>query len=153
MAKKFSLSQKDKKNLLNLLQQEFPIEEKPFETLAKKFDFSQEEIIEFLKNLQKEGIIRHFGATVNSIKLGYYTCLCGTSIPEERINIVYEIAELPEVTHAYLREHKLNFWFTVVLPSEETLPNFIKNLSDKYQIEIKSFPMVKKFKAKAVFTL
>ncbi|QER41544.1 Lrp/AsnC family transcriptional regulator [Thermodesulfobacterium sp. TA1] len=153
MEKKFCISQEQEKALLNLLQQDFPIEERPFQGLAQKLNLSEKTIIEVLINLHNKGIIRHFGATVNSVKLGYFTCLCAASIPKDKINIAFEIAELPEVTHAYLREHRLNFWFTVVTPSESKFQDLINTLTQKYLIEIKTFPAIKKFKAKAVFNL
>jgi len=139
------------KELLNYLQENFPLHPEPFKVLAEKFDLSEDEIIEFLKELKKKNIIRHFGASVNSHKLGYITCLCATSIPENQIEIAYKIAELPEVTHAYLRDHKLNFWFTTVTPSEKELEELKDRLEKNYNLKIKLFPATKKFKVKAIF--
>uniref|UniRef100_A0A7V4JQB9 siroheme decarboxylase n=1 Tax=Thermodesulfobacterium geofontis TaxID=1295609 RepID=A0A7V4JQB9_9BACT len=148
-----NLKEKKLKELLNFLQKDFPLVPEPFKILAEKFALEEREIIDFLKNLKKKRIIRHFGATVNSYKLGYFTCLCATVIPEDKIKIVYEIAKLPEITHAYLREHKLNFWFTVVTKSEKDLKDFCKNLEERFEIKIKLFPAIKKFKVKAVFEI
>ena len=139
------------KELLNYLQENFPLHPEPFKVLAEKFDLSEDEIIEFLKELKKKNIIRHFGASVNSHKLGYITCLCATSIPENQIEIAYKIAEIPEVTHAYLRDHKLNFWFTTVTPSEKELKELKDRLEKNYNLKIKLFPATKKFKVKAIF--
>jgi DNA-binding Lrp family transcriptional regulator len=139
------------KELLNYLQENFPLHPEPFKVLAEKFDLSEDEIIEFLKELKKKNIIRHFGASVNSHKLGYITCLCATSIPENQMEIAYKIAELPEVTHAYLRDHKLNFWFTTVTPSEKELKELKDRLEKNYNLKIKLFPATKKFKVKAIF--
>lgn len=146
---------KEKKliDLLNFLQKEFPLASKPFKILAEKFGLEENEVINFLKNLKKRGIIRHFGATIDSHKLGYITCLCATSIPEEKIEIAYKIAKLPEITHAYLREHELNFWFTIITKSEKDLKDLCKNLEKKFQIKIKLFPAIKKFKVKAIFEI
>jgi len=146
-----NLKDKKLKELLNFLQKDFPLVPEPFKILAEKFDLEEKEIIDFLKNLKKRKIIRHFGATVNSYKLGYITSLCATSLPENKIKIAYEIAKLPEITHAYLREHELNFWFTVVTKSEKDLKDFCKNLEERFKIRIKLFPAIKKFKVKAVF--
>ncbi len=145
--------EKKLKELLNLLQKEFPLTSEPFKVLAERFDLEENEIIEFLKDLKEKGVIRHFGASVDSHKLGYITCLCAVSIPEDKLEIAYKIAEFPQVTHAYLREHKLNFWFTVVIKSEEELKKFCKELEEKFQIKIKLFPAIKKFKVKAVFKI
>lgn len=141
------------KTLLTQLQDKFPLEKNPFKSLSIKYGVSESELIAYLRDLHKKGIIRHFGATINSSKLGYVTALCATHVPEERQSIAYEIADLPEITHAYLRAHFLNFWFTVVVKEERDLLEFVKNLEKKYDICIKIFPALKKFKAKAVFEL
>lgn len=139
------------KNLLNILQENFPLVSEPFKFVAEKIGLTEEEVINILKELKEKGIIRHFGASINSHKLGYITCLCATSIPENKEEIAYKIAELPEITHAYLREHKLNFWFTTVTKSQKELEEFCKNLEKTFKIKIKKFPALKKFKVKAVF--
>ena len=139
------------KKLLNLIQEDFPLVSRPFKELGEKTGFSEEEIIEFLKNLKDEGILRHFGASPDSRILGYKTCLSAISIPEEKIHIAEEIAKIPEVTHAYIRRHKLNFWFTVVVSSEEELQKIVNTIKEKYNFEVKTFPALKNFKVKAIF--
>lgn len=141
------------KSLLNFLQEDFPLVSEPFKLLAEKFKVDEDEIIKFLKDLKKRKIIRHLGATVDSHKLGYITCLCATSIPEDKIEIAYKIAELPEITHAYIREHQLNFWFTVVVKSKKDLDKICNLIKTKFHLEVKKFPAVKKFKVKAVFKI
>ncbi|MGB9760869.1 MAG: Lrp/AsnC family transcriptional regulator [Caldimicrobium thiodismutans] len=141
------------KKLLNLIQKEFPLEERPFQVLGEKAGLSEEEVISFLKDLKEKGILRHLGASPDSIKLGHFTCLCATSLPEEKLSLAEKISNLPEVTHAYLRDHKYNFWFTLVLPKKEDLEPYLKRLEEEFQIKIKAFPAEKKFKVKAVFEL
>jgi len=139
------------KSLLNILQENFPLVSEPFKFVAEKTGLAEEEVIDILKELKEKGIIRYFGASINSHKLGYITCLCATSIPENKIEIAYKIAKFPEITHAYLRDHKLNFWFTTVTKSQKELEKLCKNLEKTFKIKIKKFPALKKFKVKAVF--
>ncbi len=141
------------RNLLNLIQEEFPLTERPFRELGKRVGLSEEEVLTFLQELKEEGVLRHLGASPDSHKLGHFTCLCACHLPDELLHSAEEIAELPEVTHAYLREHYLNFWFTLVLPSKEALEPYLKGLQEKYHLEIKAFPAIKKFKVRAVFSL
>ncbi len=142
-----------KKDLINLIQEDFPLVPKPFEEIAKKLGLSEEKVLNLLKELKEKKILRHLGVSPDSHKLSHFTCLCACSLSEEDLSLAEEIAQLPEVTHAYLREHKLNFWFTLVLPSEDALAPYLKNLEKKYQLQIKAFPAVKKFKIKAVFSI
>ena len=72
------------KKLLNILQEDFPLVSEPFKFVAEKTGLTEEEVINILKELKEKNIIRHFGASINSHKLGYITCLCATSIPENK---------------------------------------------------------------------
>ncbi|MFN3406370.1 MAG: Lrp/AsnC family transcriptional regulator [Caldimicrobium sp.] len=145
--------EKEYQELLNLIQEDFPLVERPFAALGKKVGLTEEEVINFLKALKEKKILRHLGASPDSLKLGHFTCLCACHLPEEKIFLAEEIANLPEVTHAYLRDHFLNFWFTIVLPNKKELENYLKKLEEIYATEIKAFPALKKFKVKAVFSL
>ena len=73
--------EKKLKELINFLQKEFPLTSEPFKVLAERFGLEEKEILEFLKDLKEKGVIRHFGASVNSHKLGYTTCLCAANYP------------------------------------------------------------------------
>ncbi|MCS7150095.1 MAG: hypothetical protein N2Z40_04520 [Caldimicrobium sp.] len=139
--------------LLNLLQEGFPLDPKPFAVLAKRVGLTEEEVLDFLRSLKEKGILRHLGASPDSHKLGHFTCLCACSLSEEKLHLAQEIANLPEVTHAYLREHSLNFWFTLVLPSKSDLEPYVERLEKSYQIKVHAFPATKKFKVKAVFEI
>lgn len=141
------------KKLLNLLQRDFPLEERPFKVLGEKVGLSEEEVISFLKELKERGILRHLGASPDSIRLGHFTCLCATTLSEDKIHIAEKISDLPEVTHAYLRDHTLNFWFTLVLPKREDLEPYLQKLEEEFQIKIRAFPAIKKFKVRAVFDI
>ncbi len=139
--------------LLNLIQQEFPLKKSPFKILGEKVGLSEKEVLEFLTSLKKENILRHLGGVPNSSKLGKTTLLCATVIPSDKEVIAYEIANLPQVTHAYLRRHFLNFWFTLVTKNLEEAENLILYLEKKYNLKIKKFSSIKNFKLKAVFRL
>lgn len=141
------------KKLLNLIQKEFPLEPRPFKALAEKVGLTEEEVLKFLKDLKEKGILRHLGASPDSHRLGHFTCLCATHLPEEKLHLAEKIADLPEVTHAYLREHYFNFWFTLVLPRKDDLDPYLKNLEETFQIEVRAFPALKKFKVRAVFKI
>lgn len=139
------------RDLINIIQEAFPLDERPFATIAQRVGLSEGEVLNFLKDLKEKGILRHLGASPDSLRLGHFTCLCATHIPSEKLKITEEIASLPEVTHAYLRDHFLNFWFTLVLPKVNQLEPYLRHLEEKFHIKIKAFPALKKFKVKAVF--
>ncbi len=137
-----------KKELLNLIQKDFPLTEKPFEILSKKLGVSERDIINFLKELKEKGIIRHFGATLNSRKLGYKTLLCACHMKDRET--IETIAKHKTVSHAYLRRHYLNFWFTIISKAPEEV---VKELEKNFNLKIYTFPAKRKFKVRAVFEI
>lgn len=139
------------KTLLNLLQETFPLEKRPFKILGEKVGLSEKEVLEFLISLKKNGTLRHLGGVPNSLNLKRFTLLCAVVIPSNQSFIIYEIAKLPQVTHAYLRKHTLNFWFTLVTQDEKEAEDLISYLEKKYHLKIKKFPVIKNFKLKAIF--
>ncbi len=139
------------RDLLNLIQEDFPLHPQPFKVLGEKVGLSEEEVLAFITNLKERDILRHLGASPDSHRLKHFTCLCAIALPEEKLHLAEEIGALPEVTHAYLRDHPLNFWFTLVLPSEEELTLYLQRLSSTYGLKVYAFPAKRKFKVKAVF--
>lgn len=56
--------EKSYQELLSMIQEDFPLEERPFAVLGKKVGLSEEEVINFLKEMQEKGILRHLGASL-----------------------------------------------------------------------------------------
>ncbi len=58
-----NLSEQDKR-LIYLFQGDLPVETRPFAWLGQQLGWSEEQVIERLKDFKKAGIIRRFGATL-----------------------------------------------------------------------------------------
>ena len=138
------------KKLLNLIQNEIPIDKRPFKILSEKLLLTENEVIKRVNKLKSEGIIRRIGGIFNSRKIGYTSTLCAAKVPESKISeVAAVINEYCEVTHNYLREDEYNMWFTVITHSEESLNNILKGIKEKTDInEMMSLPSVKLFKVK-----
>jgi siroheme decarboxylase len=138
------------KKLLNLMQNEIPIDKRPFKILGEKLLLTENEVIKRVNKLKSEGIIRRIGGIFNSRKIGYTSTLCAAKVPESKISEVAAcINEYCEVTHNYLREDEYNMWFTVITHSEESLNNILEGIKEKTDInEMMSLPSVKLFKVK-----
>lgn len=141
------------KKLLNLIQRDFPLKKQPFKIIGERLGLTEREVLDFLISLKEKGILRHLGGVPNSSKLKRYTLLCATTLSSEQLSIGYEIANLPQVTHAYIRKHILNFWFTLVTKNREEAENLIFYLERVYDLKIKKFPLIKNFKLEAIFRL
>ncbi|AGF58480.1 AsnC family transcriptional regulator [Clostridium saccharoperbutylacetonicum] len=138
------------KKLLNLIQNEIPIDKRPFKLLGEKLLLTENEVLERVNNLKNQGIIRRIGGIFNSRKIGYTSTLCAAKVPENRIDEVAAcINDYYEVTHNYLREDEYNMWFTIITNSNENLNNILQEIKEKTALDqIISLPSVKLFKVK-----
>ena len=141
------------KKLLNLMQNEIPLDKRPFKILGEKLLLTENEVLKRVNKLKNEGIIRRIGGIFNSRKIGYASTLCAAKVPENKIDEVSAcINDYYEVTHNYIREDEYNMWFTVITHSEESLNNILEEIKRKTSLdEIISLPSIKLFKVKVAF--
>ena len=118
-SEKTKLDEMDRR-LMQMLQDEFPLDERPWEILAARLGISAEEVLSRTRRLLKEGIVRKIFPVLNAYRLG--TCdstLIAMRVPPERMEEVASIVnEYRTVTHNYEREHDFNLWFTITACGE-----------------------------------
>jgi DNA-binding Lrp family transcriptional regulator len=146
---------KDEVKLLNMLQDDFPLESRPFLTLANKLDMTEEEVIKLIKQLKENGYIRRLGGVFDSKNLGYKSTLCAMEVPEYKVEEVAHIVNsYTGVTHNYLRNHSYNMWFTLTAQSTEKIKSMIDEI--RYKTDIKNIitlTSVNTFKIKVNFNI
>lgn len=142
-----------KKQILNIIQTQFPIEQCPFASLADQLDSSEAEIIDEVNQLKENGVVRRIGAIFDAAHLGYVSTLVAAQVPIEKVDaFVDDVNTLPGVSHNYGRAHKYNIWFTLTMPGNEVIDRTIKQLRDKYETpNIYSLPAEKLYKIKVDF--
>ena len=57
--------------ILDKLQNDFPLSEKPYETIAGKLGISVDELWAKIERMVSEKVIRRIGASLNSHKIGF----------------------------------------------------------------------------------
>jgi len=136
------------KKLLNEIQSGFPITKRPYEDLGARVNCPEDEILERIKRLKGEGIIRRIGGNFDSQRLGFATTLCAAKVSDDKINRFVEVVnKYPEVTHNYLRNHHYNIWFTFVAPSMNVINGYIEEIIKHTGVrEILNLPAVRTFK-------
>jgi DNA-binding Lrp family transcriptional regulator len=141
------------KKILNILQKEFPLEERPFQIVAEKCGISEEETISRVQRMKDEGIIRRIGAVFDGSKLGRVSTLCAARVPEEKIDSFVQIVNANKnVTHNYRRNNEYNIWFTVSMETAEELDSFLADVKEKTGItDILDMRAVKTFKINTSF--
>ncbi len=134
-SEKTKLDEMDRR-LMQLLQDEFPLDERPWEILAARLGISAEEVLSRTKRLLKEGIVRKIFPVLNAYRLG--TCdstLIAMRVPPERMEEVASIVnEYKTVTHNYEREHDFNLWFTITACGEGKLQETIEEIKRRTRI-------------------
>ena len=110
--------------LLDAIQQEIPLVERPFEVIAQKLDSTEFDVISRLTALKTgaKKVIRQISAIFDSRSLGYTSCLVAANVYASHIEqAVAPINAHPGVSHNYLRNHAYNIWYTVAVPPDSRL--------------------------------
>jgi DNA-binding Lrp family transcriptional regulator len=143
------------KAILNRIQSDFPISERPFQTIADDLQQTESEVIRRIVRLKEIGIIRRIGGNFSPEKLGFVSTLCAAKVPEDKIDAFTEVVnQYPGVTHNYLRANPYNIWFTFISLSMEEIEQNLKQISAKTGVsDILNLPATKVFKLKAQFDL
>ena len=121
---------KQDKELLQLLQDNFPVEKRPWTNLGKILGIPEEEVLSRIQRLSSDGFIRKLRTILDAKKLN--TCsstLMAMKVPEEKMEgVVNVVNEYMSVTHNYRREHDYNLWFTVTTCGSKDLGSTVDEI-------------------------
>ncbi|KLU58796.1 hypothetical protein CEB3_c48130 [Peptococcaceae bacterium CEB3] len=140
--------EKVERSLLNIVQTEFPLESRPYRKLGELLEIEEAEAFRHMNRLYALGVIRRLGGVFDSRRLGYFSTLCAAKIPPDKVaQVAGLLADIPGVTHNYLREHEYNMWFTLIAPSEEEAERILTRVREEAGTpDIYSLPAVRLFK-------
>ncbi|MFZ5562479.1 MAG: AsnC family transcriptional regulator [Thermodesulfobacteriota bacterium] len=143
------------RSILNAIQSDFPLEQRPFAAVGRQAGLAEAEVVDRVKRLRQEGIIRRIGGNFVPEKLGYVSTLCAASVPEDRIDAFAEaVNAYAGVTHNYVRENRFNIWFTFIAPSRKAIAESLAEISRKTGVTtIINMPATRVFKIRAAFSL
>ncbi|MGA6925693.1 MAG: AsnC family transcriptional regulator [Desulfosarcina sp.] len=143
------------KAILNRIQTRFPLTPRPFETIARELNTTEQEMLTRVSRLKNDGIIRRIGGNFVPGKLGFVSTLCTARVPEEKVELFARtVNTFPGVTHNYLREHSFNVWFTFIAPSMEVIRSNLGRIAEMTGVgRILNLPATHVFKIKAKFDL
>jgi DNA-binding Lrp family transcriptional regulator len=143
------------RSILNRIQSDFPLTQRPYLTIAEDLGLSEDDVLNRLKRLKKEGFIRRIGGNFVPEKLGFISTLCAARVPEDKINSFAAIVNrYSGVTHNYQRNNEFNIWFTFIAPSMDEIHENLDRIRLETGInDIINLPATKVFKIKAQFDL
>jgi len=119
-------------SLLKEIQQDIPLCEEPFSAIAERLGVSEEKVLEELKRLKEEKIVRQISPIYDTRRAGY-----DSSLVAFRVEDIEKAAEFintyPGVSHNYEREDSFNLWFTLAVPpdADYTLEELVEFMAKK----------------------
>ncbi|HOO91517.1 MAG TPA: hypothetical protein PLA74_11895 [Syntrophales bacterium] len=98
------LTDMDKK-IIQEVQGDIPLDIKPYDSIGNRIGMQGNDVIDVLKRLQEEGIIRRFGAVLRHREAGFpENAMVVWAVPEERCEEVGSLlASYKAITHCYER--------------------------------------------------
>ena len=107
--------------LLDLIQNEFPLEARPYGAFAAKLGVDESLVIERIAALRADGKIRQISAIFDTRHLGYTSSLVAAKSGGDADEKAAIFSAHPGVSHNYLRDHEYDIWFTVAVPPDSEL--------------------------------
>lgn len=141
------------RQLLNIIQVDFPIASRPYRILGERLGISESEVLERVHRLFETGIIRKIGPSFDTRRLGHISILVAARVPEELVDeVAHIISSYPQVTHNYGRESEYNLWFTLICRDEGEMNDILENIKSRTGIsEMHMLPAERTFKIKVEF--
>lgn len=142
------------RQLLDILQQEFPVVRRPFLALAERLGSTEDEVLARVRRLCDEGLVRGIGPVFDLHRLGYTSTLCAARVaPDKLADAAAFVNGYVEVTHNYRRDHAFNLWFTLIAPSPERIEEILAEIRAQDGVaEVTSLPAEKTYKIKVHFS-
>jgi len=104
------------RRIVNGLQGGFPLCERPFAEVARKWGVEEKLLLDKIEQLLKNKILTRFGPLFDAERLGGAFSLCAMSVPAEDFERVARLVNAhAEVAHNYERAHRLNLWFVLAV--------------------------------------
>ena len=117
------------REVLNAVQWDFPLEERPFAALGARFGVSEPEIRDRLRRSKEAGVLRQLSAIYDTRALGYSSSLIASKIAPDRVDdAAAVISEHPGVSHNYNRNHEFKLWYTLAVTPGDSLDAHVEAL-------------------------
>lgn len=132
--------------LVNALQDDLPLDHRPFAALAETLGLSEDALLTRVKALREAGVLTRFGPFFDAAAMGGAFCLCAMDVPADRFDAVCDqVNAHPEVAHNYERAHKLNMWFVLACETPEGIADSAARIEAETGLTVLQFPKLQEF--------
>jgi DNA-binding Lrp family transcriptional regulator len=144
-------------HILDALQDDIPLVPRPFAAIARRLGIPEQVLLDRLKRLQDEGIVRGISPILESRHMGLSAAtLIALRVPEKRVHeIAAVISSYPEVSHNFRRDHYYTLWFTLSGKNEEDIRRVLTEILRRTGIpdkDVLNLPTVRKLKVDVRFS-
>ena len=138
------LSRLDRR-LLDEYQRDFPLDPRPFATIAQELGVDEDLVLERLAYLKRFGALSRVGPVLRPNRIGAST-LAALAVPADRLEEVAAlVSAYPEVNHNYEREHAFNLWFVVTAGDRAAVDRVLADIASATGLEPLDLPMLEDF--------
>lgn len=129
------------KDLLDITQRDFPLSPRPYATLARRLNVTEEAVLGAFRSLQTQGVVGRIGAVWAQGPVGS-SCLAALKVPPARLEAVAATVNAhPEVNHNYERDHPWNLWFVVAARDEPAREAVLDAIAAETGLPLLRLPM------------
>lgn len=96
----------DKEQIIGrFIQRDLAMTRRPYREISDQTGIAEQDVLEVIKHLLRQGLIRKFGAVVHHREAGFTrNAMIVWAVPEDRCEQVGQLlASFPEITHCYKR--------------------------------------------------
>lgn len=134
------------RRLINAIQGEFPLSERPFAEVGAALGLSEDEVIARLQSLLDDRVLTRFGPMYQIERMGGAFCLAAIAVPEAQwASAVEAVNAFPEVAHNYRREHALNMWFVLATETPEGIADCARRIEAAIGLVVHLFPKEREY--------
>ena len=134
------------RRLINAIQGEFPLSERPFAEVGVLLGLAEDEVIARLQSLLDDRVLTRFGPMFQIERMGGAFCLAAIAVPEAQwTSAVEAVNAFPEVAHNYRREHALNMWFVLATETPEGIADCARRIEAATGLVVHLFPKEREY--------
>jgi siroheme decarboxylase len=134
------------RQIIDNLQGEFPICERPYAEVAGRLGISEDDLLLRLERLLADKVLTRFGPMYQIERMGGAFLLAALAAPEARYEEVTALVNaLPQVAHNYRREHTLNMWFVLATETPGGIDEAVMRIERDTGLPVYAFPKEREF--------
>lgn len=133
------------RELLDNFQKDFPLEPRPYRTLARRLGCDEDTVLNLLRRMAEGGLVSRVGPVFAPHRAGAST-LAAIAVPQDRLDAVAALVSgYDEVNHNYEREHRFNLWFVVCAPDAARVAEVLDEIADRTGLAVMDLPLEEAF--------